>query len=305
VELDGTTVLVTGATGFSGSFVARRLQGAGAEVRALVRGDAEVPGATAVRGDLGDASSLAAAVEGVDAVVHCAVAYRLGIADARRLTVDGTRALAEAALRSGCQRFVHLSTISVYDIRHVDVVDEATPLQDGERAELDPYGVSKAEAERALAQVAARGLTSVMLRPPAILGAHPRCSWTMATARDIARGGVGFRGDDSKRLPYLFVENLADAVVLALRQDAAAGRRYNVVDGHVPWKDYLERIAAIVGRPLEPDGDDPIEEDSHEYYDASLIRSELGYRPRVDYAAGMARIEAWLGEQDLSVAAPG
>lgn len=300
MQLRGSTVLVTGATGFTGSVVTDRLSEAGANVRALVRSGADVPGASAVRGDLLEPDSLRRAVGGTDAVVHCAVAYRLTYDEAERLTVEGTRALAEAALAAGCRRFVHISTISVVDFRDVDVVDEATPMFGLDMAEVNPYGVSKAEAERVLAGIAARGLPTVMLRPPAILGTHPRCVWTMRPARQVAEGTLTYAGDDREKLPYVFVENLADAVVLSIENDAAVGGRYNVVDGHVRWQDYLEQVAAAVGRKLAPDPEASFDQESLRYYDSSLIRRELGYEPRVGFEEGMRRVRAFLAEQELT-----
>lgn len=303
MQLGGSTVVVTGATGFTGSFVTARLVEAGARVRALVRRDAAVPGATTVPGDLRRPESLSAAVEGADAVVHCAIAYGLEAADAQRLTVEGTRALAEAARAAGCGRFVHMSTISVYDIGGGHVVDEDTPLCSAPPADGDTYGVSKAEAERVVAEASAAGLASVILRPPAILGAHPRCIWTVRRAREVAQGELTYAGDDRETLPYVFVENLADAVVLALENDAAVGGRYNVIDGHVRWRDYLERLAGVVGRRLEPDPGSDFGESGRRHYDGSRIRRELGYEPRVAYRQGMARIGAFLAELDLTAAA--
>ena len=300
MEPRGSTVLVTGATGFTGSFVTARLIEAGADVRALVRRDVEVPGATTVRGDLLEPGGLAAAVEGADDVVHCAIAYGLGYEGAERLTVEGTRALAEAARTAGCRRFVHISTISVHDFRDVDVVDENTPMFGLDMAEAFPYGVSKAQAERALAAVAARGLPTVVLRPPAILGPHPRSGWAFGLARRVAQGKLTHAGDDREKLPYVFVQNLADAVMLALASPTAAGGRYNVVDGHVRWQDHLERLAAVSGRRLQPDPDSPFDQESLRHYDSSLIRRELGYEPRLGYDEGMARVEAFLAGRDLS-----
>jgi nucleoside-diphosphate-sugar epimerase len=299
MDIHGSTVLITGATGFTGSFVAERLAREGVRVRALVRREgARVPDAATVVGDLRDPASLAAAVEGVDAVVHCAVAYRLDIEEARRLTVEGTRALAEGALAAGCRRFVHLSTISVYAIDGLDVVDEDSPLLGPERAEEDPYGVSKAEAERALAEVAGRGLATVVLRPPAILGPHLRCGWTVRVAADVARGALGYQGDGREQLPYVYVENLADAVVLALENDAAVGGAFNVIDGHVPWQAYLEHVAQVVGRPLSPDADaDGRMDGSFQIYDGARLREALGYRPRVAYDEALSRIDAFVTER--------
>ena len=306
MDIRGGTVLVTGATGFTGSYVAERLAREGVQVRALVRRDgARVPDATTVVGDLRDPASLAAAVDGVDAVVHCAVAYRLDIEEARRLTVEGTRALAEAALASGCRRFVHLSTISVYAIDGLDVVDEDSPLLGTDRGEQDPYGVSKAEAERALAEVGGRGLDTVVLRPPAILGPHLRCGWTVRVAADVARGTLGYRGNGREQLPYVYVENLADAVVLALKSEAAVGGAFNVIDGHVSWKAYLEHLAQVVGRPLATDADDDARMDgSFQTYDGARLRAVLGYRPRVEYPEAQARIDAFVAARVVRGDAP-
>lgn len=297
MQLRGSTVLVTGATGFTGSFVAARLVREGAQVRALVRKpDANVPGATLAVGDLRDPQSVTPHLEGVDAVVHCAIAYRLPIEDARTLSVEGTRALAEAALAAGCERFVHVSTVSVYDTRYVDTVDEDTPFFGPDLATTGPYNVSKAEAERALAAVAANGLPTVVLRPPAILGPHPRCSWTFDMAARIARGALGYGGDGSERLPFVYVENLVDAVVLSITNDAAVGGSFNVVDGEVPWRSYLERLAAIVDRPLAmgPGVPDYALDEMRKRFLASRIRERIGYRPRVEYDEAMERIGDFL-----------
>lgn len=297
MPLNGSAVLVTGATGFTGSFVAARLAREGAQVRALARHPgATVPDATVVVGDLTDPSSVAPALEGVDAVVHCAVAYSIPFAEARALTVDGTRALAEAALAAGCRRFVQISTISAYDARGIDTVDEDTPLVGADVAETGPYSVTKAEAERALVAVAARGLPTVVLRPPAILGPHPRCSWTLGMATRVARGTLGYAGDHREMLPYVYVENLVDAVVLALRNDAAVGGAFNVVDGHVAWHDFLRHLADLVGRSLAsgPGVPDFAMEEMRRHYRATKIREQLGYRPRLSYDDAMARIDPFV-----------
>jgi nucleoside-diphosphate-sugar epimerase len=101
VESQGKVALVTGANGFVGSFITRRLREAGLRVRALVRRpevEAEVAalGAEPVRGDATDLGSLRAAVEGTHVVVHCAASASQDLTEALRVNVSGTEALLEA-----------------------------------------------------------------------------------------------------------------------------------------------------------------------------------------------------------------
>lgn len=113
-----TTLLLTGASGLVGSRLLPRLVQDGSNCRAFLRGDLTLPaGATGVRGDLGDPSSLRKAVEGVDVVIHLAALFRTSDDDAVwRTNLDGTRNLVEAVKAYAPQaRFVMASTGNVYD----------------------------------------------------------------------------------------------------------------------------------------------------------------------------------------------
>ena len=94
------------------------------------------------------------ALKGCDAVVHCAVGTSWQPEETRRVTVDGTRIVSEAALAAGVKRFVHISTLFVHRRENVSVIDETVPL---EPQSDDSYGRNKLEAERALAQAGQRG----------------------------------------------------------------------------------------------------------------------------------------------------
>src|SRR5262245_66118377 len=131
------SILVTGAAGTVGSVVAAALDGA----RGMVRRD---PGANQIVGDLTDPAALGAAVAGATAVVHCAASLSKDWADCERTNVDGTRNLIEAMRAAGCQRLVHLSTVSVYDYRGGHRLDEDCPIW---TERVDAYGYTKAEAE--------------------------------------------------------------------------------------------------------------------------------------------------------------
>src|SRR3954470_9574711 len=143
-----STVLITGTTGLVGSPLLPRLIADGRDCRALVRSDPPVPaGATPVRADLDDPNSLAAAVQGVDAVVHLAALFRTDDEDAIwRANLDGTRNLIDAVKAHAAQaRFVMTSTSNVYD------ADSPCPSrEDDASAPTAAYPASKLAAEALL-----------------------------------------------------------------------------------------------------------------------------------------------------------
>jgi dihydroflavonol-4-reductase len=128
--------LVTGASGFVGSAVLRRRVAAGGEVRALVRKGSDLGNLSGVAcelryGDLADAGSLAAALEGCEALFHVAADYRLWVpqpAAIYRTNVDGTRTLMRAALAAGISRVVYTSSVATLGLRaDAAPADEMTP----------------------------------------------------------------------------------------------------------------------------------------------------------------------------------
>src|SRR5881392_1836430 len=147
------TVLVTGATGLLGSHLTDLLLERGQHVRVLIqRGDCVSqlahPHVEICRGDIGDRAALAAAVRGVDRVLHCAA--RTGpwgrAADYEAVNVRGLQTLVESALAAGVRRCVHVSSITVHgnDVR--GAADETAPL----RVAPNPYSRSKIAGERLL-----------------------------------------------------------------------------------------------------------------------------------------------------------
>jgi nucleoside-diphosphate-sugar epimerase len=166
-------VLITGASGFVGGALLRRLIGSGHRVRALVRGDAPAPAGSPVewvKGDVTEAHSLSAAMPGVDVVFHLAGIRRAPIRSTFfQVNAEGTRNVCDAAWRSGVRRLVLAGSIAA--------VGPSQP--DRPHVESDPfapeewYGESKAEAERIAFQ--ARGQLEVtVVRPPRILGPADR-----------------------------------------------------------------------------------------------------------------------------------
>ncbi len=159
------TILVTGATGFVGAAVARRLLAARIDVRVLVRPQSdrhnlEGLAVTTVTGDLADPASLDKAVAGCSGLYHVAADYRLWVKDPAamyRANVDGTRALLQAAGRAGVERVVYTSSVATLGT-HAD----GTPASEETTATLDDmighYKRSKFMAEQAVDELAAGGL---------------------------------------------------------------------------------------------------------------------------------------------------
>jgi 2-alkyl-3-oxoalkanoate reductase len=258
-----STVLVTGATGFVGGRVARRLVGRGDEVIAVVRSPSDALSDLGVEQrivSLGDLEGVQHAAEQAEAIVHTAAVAGPDHETAHRVNVEGTQAVAGAALLSG-QRLVHVSTTSVYDLARAGdiVVGEATPLvhRDGEAPPTSSsgsaYATTKAAAEDAVVRAVRTGLAGVILRPPAVLGAGPTSTWGTRVPTRI-RDGEGPAIHPESTFGWVHVEDLVDAVVAALDADAEVvrGLTVNVVGGHVPFGEYRDAVTGFLGEVPPP-----------------------------------------------------
>jgi nucleoside-diphosphate-sugar epimerase len=301
------TMLVTGGSGFVGSRVAARFAASGVRVRALVRRIGDHPGLSApgieqMEGDFTDPDTARRACEGMDAVVHCAASLSGDLAEIRRVNVAGTGGLAAAAREAGCRRFVHLSTISVYDWeRGLAEYDETGPLKHEVKvyphtpAASAYYGLSKAEGELALRAEMERGLPATILRLGAVLGVHPTSGWGVQVPEKIRQGLVSLKGDGGDILPWTHADNVCHAIALSFADPSAAGRVYNVLDGNVTWRDYLEEVRSwfpdAPPAPVIPRA--PGESVFVGRCTGDLIAAELGYKPLRTYEEGMAEAAAW------------
>jgi dihydroflavonol-4-reductase len=168
--------LITGATGFVGWHVARKLLDRGHRLRALVRDPGrlrELEGVEAVRGDLRDRDSLARAVEGCGVVFHLAADYRLWTREPEELfrsNLDGTRSLLETACDAGVERFIYTSTVGCIGVPADGLGDEDVPI--GLEQMAGPYKRSKFLAERVAREFASRGFPVVIVNPTAPVGGH-------------------------------------------------------------------------------------------------------------------------------------
>jgi nucleoside-diphosphate-sugar epimerase len=300
-ERNAGPVVVTGANGFVGSRVARRLAETGRVVRAIVRApgfpELQRPGIEEIVGEFTNSEIANAAAKGADAVIHCAAGIGPDLDTARRVNVEGTRAMVEAALEAGVRRYVQISTISVYAKSTAERLDEEAAI----KSEGDPYGYTKADADRVVLEAMLRGLSAVILRPGAILGVHPTSTWGVKAPTRVRDRVMKLRGDGREPMPWVHVENLVDAVLLALEDDRAIGRVYNVADETHSWREFTDEIRGWFGTaPLDSIPETEVVEQggySVTRFDTARLRGELGYRPRRTYRDGMDEAaEHWARE---------
>ena len=247
-------ILVTGANGFVGSAVARRLVQTGHQVRALVRPTsarinlAHLP-VEIVEGDLGDADSLARATNGVRFLFHVAADYRLWArdpADIVRTNVEGTRTIMNAALRAGVERIVYTSSVATLKARpDGEPSDETSPL-DAQSA-VGAYKYSKVVAERAVeTMVAEHGLPAIIVNPSTPIG--PGDARPTPTGRIIIEAAAGrMPGYVDTGLNLVHVDDVAAGHLAALEK-GRIGQRYILGGQDVLLGDMLREIARLVGR---------------------------------------------------------
>jgi dihydroflavonol-4-reductase len=327
--LSADRVLVTGATGFVGSAVARALLARGDRVVVLARGSSprtnlEGLDVEIAVGDMTDQASVRAAAKGARFLFHVAADYRLWARDPEdivRANREGTQAVMRAALGAGVERVVYTSSVATLGIpRGQDPMapaDESAPLT--ARTAIGAYKRSKVIAERLVEQmVAEEGLPAVIVNPSTPIG--PRDVKPTPTGRIIveaATGKVPAFVDTGLNLAH--VDDVAAGHLLALDR-GRIGERYILGGQDVTLRRMLADIAALAGRkaptlnlprgPLYPlasifeavariTGKEPmLTRDAltmskrHMYFTSAKAEAELGYRAR-PYGEALVDAMAW------------
>lgn len=247
-------ILVTGANGFLGARVVAALERAGYAVRAFVRPGRSVAGGNVEirEGDITDEAALRAAVDGVAGVVHCAarVATTGTWEEFAAANIRATRRLIAAAVDAGVPRIVHISSLSVYavDADGVTVVEDSP--YESEADGRGYYSRSKLAADRAALHAARQGAPVVVLRPGLLYGPGKRPP--LARQSFAAKGLRLILARRDYRLPMTHVDNVADAVVLALRAPGAVGQAFTIVDENIRQEEYTALFRAASGEAWRP-----------------------------------------------------
>jgi len=301
---------ITG-TGFIGTAAALRWRAAGHPVRGVdlapdPSGRWEAAGASTDSGDTTDPDAMAEFCTGLDTVLHTAalVAEAGDLEVFRRVNVEGTRVVAEAARAAGVRRFVHLSSVMVYGFDYPDGVTEDGPL-DGAG---NPYCITKIESEAVVADLHDPGTFDVFTIRPGDVYGPGSVPWVVRPYEAMVAGlWADIGGDPEPLINHVFVDNLLDGIEVVL-DAGASGEPFVVTDRQrtTTAEFYAHLLAeagvdpAVVPRISAADavavGLDP---EAVRYLTRSGVYSAdkvaaLGYTPAVDLAEGIARTRAWL-----------
>ncbi|MEN9577686.1 MAG: hypothetical protein RJA70_695 [Pseudomonadota bacterium] len=317
-------VLLTGGSGFLGSHIAELLSARGVDVRALVRRSSDtsflktLPGVELFDAALGDASKLADAMVGVDAVIHSAgVVKARNPAEFHEVNAAGTAQLLDAAKKNApnLKRFVLVSSLAVVG-----------PSKDGKPVAADAlpnpvthYGRSKLAAERA-ARANKDALPITIVRPPLIYG--PRDKEVFVFFQAVKLGILPYMGSTARGMSAIYASDCAEACIAALDKEVASGSAYFVEDGQtetlgelvghveqamgkrawvrIPIPRRALQIAAMGSEVFGKLSDKAVmltRDKCNELYaphwvcDSSETQRDLGWKPKVPFATG-ARITA-------------
>lgn len=329
------TVFLTGGTGLVGSHVAEELVARGCHVKALARKDSDTRfleklGVELVQGDLADAEALARGVAGCDLVINCAA--KVGdwgsLEEFRSLNVVALQKLLDAMVSAGTKRFVHVSSLGVYEGRDHFGTDETTPPAANS---LDAYTRSKCEAEAmVLKYFREKNLQAAVVRPGFIYGERDRTVLPKMLV-NTRRGLMRYFGSGDQALNCVYVKNLVAAIMLAAEKPEAIGEVFNITDGervtkkdfigttarlaglkepsrHIPLKLawvlalVVERIAKLRGRKTAP----IINKARFKFlglnldYSIEKARNVLGYKPPYTWQAGLERAVAEVAPRVLN-----
>lgn len=249
--------LITGSNGFVGRTLCEKMLAKGWQVRGTVRSAKDAPSLpTGVEANpiqsIGPDTDWSTALAGVDVVVHLAARVHVmndsaadPLSEFRLVNVTGTERLARMAAANGIKRFVYISSIKV----NGEVCEKPFTERDIP-APVEPYGVSKWEAEQVLHKVAEEtGLEVVIIRPPLVYGPGVKANF-LSLFKIVDRGVPLPLASIDNRRSFIYLGNLVDAIITCISHPEASGQTYLISDGaDVSTPELIRRVGAALGRP--------------------------------------------------------
>jgi len=322
-------VLVTGGTGFTGKALVKRLIDEGHQVvsldyqEGLKTDEIRSWGATVVIGSVTDRDVVERCMEGVEVVQHLAAAFReLDVPNSYydEVNVGGTRIVLDAAFRHKARKFVYCSTCGVHGNVDNPPADETAPIQPG-----DYYQQTKYDAEPVVNEYFAKGMETVILRPAAIYGPGDPERFQMIFKR-VSKGVFPMFGSGKTTYHPLYIDNLIDAMMLAMEPGKGAGQAYLIADEeYVTIEDLVRKTAKALGvdvriphyplmplviaghvcekvckpfkitPPIFPRRVDWFRQ--NRAFSIDKAKRELGYAPKIDLDEGLKRTGQWYRQE--------
>ena len=247
------TALVTGANGFTASYVCKQLIDKGYQVRGLVRKNADMSLINGVQielvnGDLAIDSDFSKIMKGIDVVYHIAAAYRTENVSRKYfwdVNVEGTRKLLEAAKKANVKKFVHSSTVGVQGDIKIPPATEEAPYNPG-----DYYQESKVDGEKLVLEFYKKEKLPIsIIRPVGIYG--PGDTRFLKLFKHIYSGKFRMIGNGNVLYHMTYVEDLARGFILAGENDTAIGKVFTIGgEGYLTLSELVNKIASILHKPI-------------------------------------------------------
>jgi nucleoside-diphosphate-sugar epimerase len=322
-------VLVTGGTGFTGKALVKRLIDEGHEVvsldyqEGLKTDEIRSWGAKVVIGSVTDRAAVERCMEGVDVVQHLAAAFReLDVPNSHydEVNVGGTKIVLAAAFAYKIKKFVYCSTCGVHGNVDHPPADENAPIQPA-----DYYQKTKYDAEPLVNDYGAHGMDTVIIRPTAIYGPGDPGRFRIIFQR-VCTGVFPMFGDGTTLYHPLYIDNLLDALVLAMEPNKGRGQAYLIgdeeyvsietlvrktaqalgVEVKIPHYPILPLIIAghvcetickpfKIAPPIFPRRVDWYRQ--NRAFNISKAKRELGYQPKIDLDEGLKRTGDWYKQE--------
>jgi len=245
-------IFLTGAGGFIGRTLLKRLAQEGHITTSLLLEDESADGIASitqiVRGDITQPATLGGLIDDHDAVIHLAGAVGYGQSWERciAINVDGTRNVANEAVRAGAKRFIHMSSVSVYGRVPEVLLSEDAPL----RKTGEPYGDTKIEAEHVLEEVGKDGaLNWTILRPTVIYGPGDD-KFLPKLIENLRSGSARVIGKGDGSVDLIHVNDVADFIERILLEPRAFEQTLNLADPDTcSWKELMGIVADELNVP--------------------------------------------------------
>jgi nucleoside-diphosphate-sugar epimerase len=277
-------ILVTGASGFIGGRLVELLAQRGLRVRAAISSARNVArisrlNVEVVEADLADHAALSRAVADCSVVFH--VAYRFGgTTKQQKINLDGSRILAEAFLKEGGRRFLHVSSMSAYG----DPCDGKLTEHSPQRSTREPYSSTKQDIERLLINLhRSHGLPVTILQPAIVYGPHGSI-WTTPLLKQVRTMRIALPGGGLGLCNAVYVDDVVSALIAAADCDRAVGEKF-LISGPRPvtWREFYRHYENMVGKSSVIDP-----EEAESLFQKSILR-RLSEKPPQKWLLAAAR----------------